>query len=194
MYQSSLEHPTLNFHQSKSTTMFSQKSSQAQSAPQKAASRQWKHISQLINKHVILSTNTFKHRSNDKLTIQRMTRLVNEQSFLLVPFRLIYFESMANEQFINISNTKPISILSSLCTNREHANLLRGDKKERTRMQVEGRFQLMLMEMGLISFNVVEMAVPIRSRASSILFTNAYNLWNEIISFKKTKQTKERIQ
>ncbi|VAH83607.1 unnamed protein product [Triticum turgidum subsp. durum] len=38
----------------------------------------------------------------------------------------------------------------------------------------------MLMEMGLISFSAVEMAVPIRSRASSIFLTNAYNLWNKI--------------
>ena len=34
----------------------------------------------------------------------------------------------------------------------------------------------MLMEMGLISFSAVEMAVPIRSRASSIFLTNAF-LW-----------------
>ena len=49
----------------------------------------------------------------------------------------------------------------------------------------------MLMEMGLISFSAVEMGVPIRSRASSIFLTDAYNLWNKIISLKKINRPKK---
>ena len=60
-------------------------------------------------------------------------------------------------------------------------------REREKKMQVDGKFQLMLMEMemGLISFSTVEIAVPIPTHASSILYTDAYNLWNEIVSLKK---------